>query len=154
LNVFPIVVPPLRERIDDIPALVSHFIEKCKQTAKTSIREISGQAMAYLMSYKWPGNVRELENALQRMIVICKNDTLDVHDLPAEIRGKEFEATPAAQDLKGIARESGGIAEKRAITETLSKTGGNVTRAAKALGISRATLQNKMKAYGLRQAKS
>ncbi|HEY7678115.1 MAG TPA: helix-turn-helix domain-containing protein, partial [Candidatus Methylomirabilis sp.] len=102
--------------------------------------------------YAWPGNIRELENTLQRMMVVAKADMLDLADLPEEIRGTGPAAEPA-QGLKGIARESAGIVEKGAILAALERTGGNVTRAAKVLGISRATLQNKMKAYGLRTPK-
>jgi DNA-binding NtrC family response regulator len=106
------------------------------------------------MAYNWPGNVRELENTIQRMMVVCKNDMLDVQDIPAEIRGSETAAMTSTNLLKGISRESTGLVEKRAIADALAKTGGNVTHAAKALGISRATLQNKMKLYGLRTQKS
>ncbi len=109
--------------------------------------------MALLMTYGWPGNVRELENAIQRMMVVSKNKILDIQGLPPEIRGKEEVAKERARDLKDIARKSSEIAEKRAILDALSNTGENVTKAARLLGISRATLQNKMKAYGLREPK-
>jgi transcriptional regulator of acetoin/glycerol metabolism len=102
------------------------------------------------MAYSWPGNVRELENVTQRMMVVCKGETLETQDLPTEIRGTETETRDRVRDLKGISRESAGIVEKRAILDALSKAGRNVTRAAKSLGISRATLHNKMKSYGLR----
>ncbi len=153
LNVFPITVPPLRERAEDIPVLASHFIEKFNKGMKKDIDEIGPQAMTLLMAYSWPGNVRELENAIQRMMVVSKNRILDIQGLPPEIRGKEEGPKEKAKDLKGIARESSGIAEKMAILDALSKTGENVTKAARLLGISRATLQNKMKAYGLRTPK-
>ena len=84
------------------------------------------------------------------MMVVAKSEVLDVADLPIEIRGRESESKPASKDLKEISRESAEIAEKRAILDALEKTGGNVTKAAKSLGISRATLQNKMKQYRLR----
>jgi transcriptional regulator with PAS, ATPase and Fis domain len=150
LNVFPLTVPPLRERIEDIPFLVNHLIEKGKQKLRKEISGVSPQAMALLMAYNWPGNVRELENAIQRMTVIAKGETLDVENLPAETRGKSWEANVQPRDLKKVTKESAEIIEKRTIMDALSKTGGNVTHAAKALGISRATLQNKMKLYGLR----
>lgn len=153
LNVFPILLPPLRDRTEDIPLLVSHFIEKGKARMNKDFNGVTPQAMALLIAYKWPGNVRELENTIQRMMVIAKGEFLDVSDLPVEIRGRESESKPEPKDLKEIARESSGIVEKRAIVDALSKTGGNVTRAAKALGVSRATLQNKMKLYGLRGPK-
>ncbi len=154
LNVFPIAVPSLKERATDIPLLVSHIIEKHKQNINKQISGISSQAVASLVGHSWPGNIRELENIIQRMMVVCKGEILDVEDLPAEIRGAESETRDNVRDLKEISRESPGIVEKRAILDALSQTGGNVTRAAKSLGISRATLQNKMKLYGLRESKN
>lgn len=153
LNVFPILVPPLRERVEDISLLVTHFLEKSKQKLHKEINGLSPQAMAILIAHPWPGNVRELENIIQRMMVVAKDKILDLDDLPAEIRGNASEVKPQPKDLKGIARESAEIIEKRTILDALSKTGANVTQAAKALGISRATLQNKMKLYSLRATK-
>jgi DNA-binding NtrC family response regulator len=95
-----------------------------------------------------------LENTIQRMMVVCRGAILNAHDIPPEIRGRETLSASGAQLLKGISRESTSLVEKRAITEALKKTGGNVTHTAKALGISRATLQNKMKQYGLRNEKN
>ena len=154
LNVFPIKVPALRERREDIPLLVSHFLEKRKRGLGKEITGVSPSAVAALMAYGWPGNVRELENALQRMLVVAKRDLLDFQDLPEEIRGTGPEPKDQPAGLKGMARESAGIVEKQAILDALAKTGGNVTRAAKLLGVSRATLQNKMKAYDLRDPKA
>jgi len=150
LHVFPIEIPPLRERADDVPLLVSHFIEKRKQNVNKNVNGMSPQATAALMAYEWPGNIRELENVVQRMMVTSKGDVLDPQDLPGEIRGTGEESKGTAQGLKRISKESAGIIEKKAIIDALSKWGGNVTRAAKSLGISRATLQNKMKIYNLR----
>ena len=150
LNVFPLRVPPLKERIDDIPLLVSHFIEKAKQLTRKSVQDITAPAMALLMAYSWPGNVRELENTIQRMMVVCKSAMLDIQDIPIEIRGSESSLTGDMHRLKGISRESTELIERRAIADALAQTAGNVTHAARALGISRATLQNKMKLYGLR----
>ncbi len=153
LNVFPIRVPPLCERTDDVPLLISHFMEKCNRRMKKQITGITPQAMALLMAYHWPGNVRELENAIQRMLVVAKGESLDVEDLPADIRGSGKAARQTAKDLKGIAQGSIALVEKEAIRNALARLGGNVTRAARSLGISRATLQNKMKRYGLRDPK-
>ncbi|MDH3443489.1 MAG: sigma-54 dependent transcriptional regulator, partial [Deltaproteobacteria bacterium] len=150
LNVFPLAVPSLRNRIDDIPLLVSHFIDKFKNLTKKSVTDITSSALALLMAYGWPGNVRELENAVQRMMVICKGDTLDVEDIPLEIRGNDGAPEADTHLLERISRQSKDLAEKRTITEALRKCGSNVTHAAKALGISRATLQNKMKKFDLR----
>ena len=117
------------------------------------IRGVSPQAMALIMAYSWPGNIRELENVIQRMMVVAKGDTLDVQDLPPEISGKE-EAREKAKDLKGITRESAGLAEKSLILDALAKSGGNVTQAARHLSISRVTPQKKMKMYKLRDPSS
>ncbi len=148
LNVLPLRTPPLRERLEDIPLLVSHFIEKHRERINKQVSGVTSKASALLMAYHWPGNVRELENVIQRMLVVSTNDTLDINDLPLEMRGAA--APGRAMDLKEIARETSSHAESSIIQDALARCGGNVTHAAKALGISRATLQNKMKAYNLR----
>ena len=153
LNVVPIHVPPLRERGGDIPPLVAHFIKKYHGKIKKQVSGVSPQAMTLLMAYRWPGNVRELENVIQRMMVVAKGDTLDVQDFPPEISGKEV-PREKAKDLKGMTRESAGLAEKNLILDSLAKSGGNVTQAARSLGISRVTLQKKMKMYKLRDPSS
>ncbi len=153
LNVVPIHVPPLRERGGDIPPLVAHFIEKYHGKIKKQVSGVSPQAMTLLMAYRWPGNVRELENVIQRMMVVAKGDTLDVQDFPPEISGKQA-PRDRPKDMKDITRESAGLAEKNLILDALSKTGGNVTQAARSLGISRVTLQKKMKMYKLRDPSS
>ena len=150
LNVFPLTILPLRERAEDIPPLVSHFVEKSNARLNKNIRGVTPQAMALLITWPWAGNVRELENVIQRMMVVAKAEHLDVADLPPEIRGAAAAPAASPKDLKGISRASSEVIEKKAIADALAATGGNVTRAAKALGVSRATLQNKMKAYGLR----
>ncbi len=153
LNVVPIHVPSLRERGGDIPPLVTHFIEKYHGKIRKQVSGVSPQAMALIMAYSWPGNIRELENVIQRMMVVSKGDNLDVQDLPPEISGKE---TPRdrPKDMKDITRESAGLAEKSLILDSLAKSGGNVTQAARSLGISRVTLQKKMKMYKLRDPSS
>lgn len=112
LNVFPVDVPPLRERIEDIPLLVSHFVGRLKDNLNKKIGGVTPRAMAHLMAYSWPGNVRELENALQRMMVVAKGETLDVQELPPEIRGKGAELRREARDLKEIARIGRGDREE------------------------------------------
>jgi DNA-binding NtrC family response regulator len=153
LNVFPLRVPPLRERRDDIPLLVSHFVHGCNRKMNKRVSGLSPEAMTVLMTSSWPGNVRELENVIQRMMVVATGDSLELQDIPAEMRGSETLPREKARDLKEITRGSAEIVEKEAILAALAKTGGNVTRAARTLGISRATLQNKMKVYGLRPPK-
>jgi DNA-binding NtrC family response regulator len=151
LNVFPIRIPSLRERADDIPLLVAHFLEKHNRRINKRITGVDPRSMALLMAHPWPGNVRELENVIQRMMVVAKGETLDLDTLPKELRGEREDSGGKAAGLKDLARESAEIIERRAILDALSVSGGNVTRAARALGISRATLQKRMKAYGLRE---
>ena len=147
LNVVPLRIPPLRERIEDIPLLIAHFIAKYNQKNSRRVGGVSPEARALMMGYGWPGNVRELENIIQRMMAVSTNEILGVTDLPEEIRGME---TVNQAKPKGLVRETVGYAEKSVIRDALAQTNGNVTRAAKVLGWSRATLQNKMKRYGLR----
>jgi transcriptional regulator with PAS, ATPase and Fis domain len=153
LKVFPLTVPSLQERVEDIPLLVSHFIEKCSQVTKRFVKEITPEAMGALMAHDWPGNIRELENVIQHMMVVSKGELLDLQDLPPEMRSADSPGKAKAKGLKGISRGSAQLIEKRTIVEALAKTGGNVTQAAKALGVSRATLQTKMKLYSLRETK-
>jgi len=150
LNVFPLRVPPLRERTEDIPLLVAHLIERGNQRIHRDIRGVSPEVMALLLAHAWPGNVRELENVIQRMMVVARGDTLEWGDLPPEFRGAAPNVRGAPRALKELARGSAEVTEQSAIREALTEHGGNVTRTAKALGISRATLQNKMRQYGLR----
>jgi two-component system response regulator HydG len=151
LNVFPIRVPPLCERREDIPLLLAHFIEHAGRKMQKAVRNVGPEAMSLLIAYAWPGNVRELENVVQRMMVVAKRETLGLEDLPPEIRGAGEAPAHQGTDLRDLARASTELVEKQTILDALDKTDGNVTRAAKAQGISRATLQNKMKAYGLRK---
>jgi transcriptional regulator of acetoin/glycerol metabolism len=106
--------------------------------------------MSVLIAHQWPGNVRELENVIQRTLVVAKSEIVGLDDVPRELRGEADGPSRRPKDLRGLARVSTELVEKQTILDALAKTGGNVTHAAKALGISRATLQNKMKAYGLR----
>jgi len=150
LNVFPIRVPPLRERAEDIPLLVDHFIGLANRKQGKSIRGISPDGMSVLIAHQWPGNVRELQNVVQRTMVVAKSDVVGLDDVPRELRGEGDAPPRPAKDLRELARASTELVEKQTILDVLAKTDGNVTHAAKALGISRATLQNKMKSYGLR----
>ncbi len=150
LNVIPMRIPPLRERIEDIPLLVAHFVDKYNQKTNKQVKGISREARALMMAYSWPGNVRELENVMQRMMVVSTTEILDVADLPPEMRDNAGGVENKAKDLKDIARETSGFAEKSIIVDALTHTGWNITRAARSLGISRATLQNKIKRYRLR----
>jgi len=139
LNVFVISVPPLRERRGDIPLLAHHFIEKYSRAMNKQIQDIEPAALERLAAYRWPGNVRELENAMERAVVVGQAPTIRLRDLPDWTAGSDSEP---ALSIDAV--------EKRHIEAVLNQTGGNVTRAARILGINRVTLYNKIKRYGLR----
>jgi len=147
LCVVPIFLPPLRERKEDIPLLVSHFLEKVAAKHKPhKVRKpwFSPQAMAILMDYDWPGNIRELENVVERAVVCSASDRLDPSVLPREIRVHRTEAGQEAPGSAGAARGAE-TDEFRKIREVLDSCGGNKTLAARKLGISRTTLWRRIR---------
>ena len=147
LNVVPIHIPPLRERKDDLIPLVGYFLKIFTAKYCKKINNVSPEVMATFSNYDWPGNIRELENVLERMVLMSETDTLTLDQLPAEIRGAI--STVEASTLKEKVDIISQMTEKQMIIDTLNKTNQNRTKAAKLLGISRRTLQNKIKEYGL-----
>ena len=143
LNVIPITLPPLRERLEDVPLLVEHFLEHLNLEMSHRIEEVSPGALSALMRYHWPGNVRELRNVLERGMVVAKGLLIMPEDLGLD------DATPrqAPIDVTLSLDE----VEHRHIAAVLHHAGGNVTQAARTLGIDRVTLYNKIKKYGLRR---
>jgi PAS domain S-box-containing protein len=131
LNVIPIHIPPLRERKNDIPLLVDHFIRQVTEKGKFAAPKISDAALSVMMDYVWPGNVRELQNAVQFAIVKCNNKMITVDDLPLELKAYE---NPSAK--RGPSKKL----DDAAVHKALVKTGGNKARAARVLGVGRATL--------------
>lgn len=161
LNVVPINLPPLRERPEDIPLLVEHFLEKYNERLHKNVEALSNEAMDCLMKYGWPGNIRELENVLERGVLFAEGAVITVDELPRPLReeeGVERRAPTSSADLptapigplKEIVRAHTETVEKDLIRRALEETGGNVTKAARRLEISRKSLQNKMKELGLR----
>jgi DNA-binding NtrC family response regulator len=142
INVFSIVVPPLRERPEDVLPLTQLFIEKYARAMGKPMRTVAPDAEAALRAYRWPGNVRELENAIERAMVVGKGPALEVRDLPLSARDGAVDE-PQARSLAAL--------EKDHVARVLRDCGGNVTQAAKVLDIDRATLYNKLKRYGLRR---
>jgi DNA-binding NtrC family response regulator len=142
INVFSILVPPLRERPEDILPLAHLFVEKYARAMGKPARTLSPDAEAVLLSYRWPGNVRELENAVERAMVVGKTPALEVRDLPVSARDGAVDE-PQARSLAAL--------EKDHVARVLRDCEGNVTQAAKVLDIDRATLYNKLKRYGLRR---
>lgn len=149
LNVFTLELPPLRERKEDIPLLADFFIRKHNVALNLSIKSITPAAMDKLCAYDWPGNIRDLENAIQSAMILCLDDVIDISQLPARIKGYEQADAPVAFGDNSDIREVNAQVEKELIQETLKKFGGNRTLTAEALNISRKTLFNKMKKYGL-----
>jgi two-component system response regulator HydG/two-component system response regulator AtoC len=139
LNVITIRIPPLRERIEDISILANHYLQHFREKNKKDIREIEPEALAALNSYDWPGNVRELENVMERAVILCPHDTINVECLPKKMQilaGDEY-AEIKEFNLPEI--------EKRTIIKALDKTSWNQSQAAALLGISRKQLRTKMK---------
>jgi transcriptional regulator with GAF, ATPase, and Fis domain len=158
LNVVPIPLPPLRERTQDIPALVGHMLQKYMvRLGKAGIERVADEALELLSRYPWPGNIRELENVVERTLLFCDGPVVRVADLPAELTGRIGAATPLAPippagvGLKDAVRLTTQAVEREMIERALAETRGNVTQAARRLEISRKSLQIKMKELGLRE---
>jgi transcriptional regulator with PAS, ATPase and Fis domain len=150
LNIIPINIPPLRNRRTDLPPLIEHFIAKHSATAHRVIRGLTPSARNFLMTYAWPGNVRQVESAIERAILLCEGDTIDVEDLPVEIRQEASGAGAFTFKLppEGISFDE---VEKSLITQAMEQTGWNITRAAKLLGLSFRTLQYRLEKFGLKK---
>ena len=155
LNVVPIRLPPLRERADDIPLLARHILRKYAQRLHKPGAEISDDALDRLRGYAWPGNIRELENVLERTLLFCEGPRIDTPDLPAEVNLSTTAPPPMLPEgvtqLKEAVKLTTRRIEQEMIERALTDTGGNVTHTAKQLGISRKSLQTKMKEFGLRE---
>ena len=151
LAVFPIDVPPLRTRHEDIPLLAEHFRKKHADRLGVSVRAISDAAIALLARHDWPGNVRELENVVCRGLVLEMSDVLQAATLPPEVLPPSSSpGTPAAFPTPGTLADL----ERQAIADAVEKSDRNLTRAASALGIDRSTLHRKLKKHGLRDARA
>ena len=150
LNVFTLILPPLRERKEDIPLLTNFFIRKYNRTLSLDVQSISPEAISLLTSYDWPGNVRDLENAIQSSMILCTGGVIRPEHLPDRIKGYELaEAQTVSGSSGNNIREINAQMEKELIIEALKKHNFNRTLTAEALNISRKTLFNKMKRYGL-----
>ncbi|MBN2508236.1 MAG: sigma-54-dependent Fis family transcriptional regulator [Verrucomicrobia bacterium] len=182
LNVVRIAIPPLRDRRDDIPLLVNYFLGKLAGQTRQKPRSVSPEVLAALGRYRWPGNVRELENAIQRALVVGKGDAILPGDLPAEVTreapgpapdaarggvaGTEAggASAPVPEELPMLAgrlfqwaRQQAGLkvlpaVERELIIRALVETGGNQVRAARLLGITRATLRKRIERFHIRRA--
>jgi two-component system response regulator FlrC len=145
LNVFPVTLPPLRERRGDIPVLAKHFVEKAAERNGLPVPAVSEEALEFLKGQPWKGNVRELENVLERAVLLAGGSAI----VPAFLRGEESAAASVAtpSDCAGAASGTIWDMERELILKTLAEHRGNRTHAAKTLGISIRTLRNKLREY-------
>jgi two-component system response regulator AtoC len=149
INVVNIFLPPLRERVEDIPLLTENFVSLFNTKLKKNITGISSKVMEQFMTYPWPGNVRELENVIERAILLAPGNTLEMSDLPSTLTGNQNTSyNLATEDISSI-KAASRILEKGLIERALEKTNGNRTKAAKILEISRPILISKIKEYQL-----
>jgi DNA-binding NtrC family response regulator len=147
LNVIQLVLPPLRDRREDIPALAEHFLGRAAGKLGRPLR-LSAAALERLLRYPWPGNVRELENAIERAAILARRESVEPDDLPPHVTaGLQLGPSPALPRQISLAE-----AERVHILQTLERVGGNHSAAAEALGIGRTTLWRKLKEYGLERA--
>ena len=151
LNVFTIPLPPLRERCEDIPLLASHFVARFAATMGRSVPALSAEAQKCLIDHNWPGNVRELENAMERALVICPGNVIDVMHLPTTNAGPDAGTRPLAgvDNTDQLTMQSQIDAlEKKLIERALENTRGNKSAAARLLQISERSLWYKLKKFG------
>jgi two-component system response regulator AtoC len=150
LNVLPLHIPPLRERREDIPLLVHHFIRKYNQAMNKNVKDLDHRAMETLMGYKWYGNVRELENTIERAIVLSEKNNIESDSLPAEIQGyKQGSQADTLPDEEYSIKKASKSLETNLIKKALKKMKGNHTHAARLLEISHRALLYKIKEYGI-----
>ena len=155
VNVVALRLPPLRERLSDVPLLAGHFLEKFRRESGRHILGFSGDALAALQRHAWPGNVRELENAVERAVVLCHRPTLEVSDLPESIRSPQAKRSPvivaaASSLLPPMPLEAALQAPERQIIEAaLERNAWCRIATARELGIERTTLYKKMRKHGL-----
>ena len=148
LSVFPITVPPLRDRAGDIPTLAAFFVERFCRDMKKKLLTISPAALERLTSYHWPGNVRELQNCIERAVALAAYGDLVLEDLPEKLRAyRRSHVVVAAEDPSDLVTMD--ELERRYIGRVLEATGGNKSAAAKILGFDRTTLYRKLVRYGL-----
>ena len=156
LNVVPITAPPLRSRKDDVALLVDYFLKMYAESNDFKAKEVASEAMDVLRSYSWPGNIRELKNLVERLSIMVQGDMINLSDLPP-LEGLEIHSKSDSSDTGSLPKISSGLTlrelrehvEQRYIAQALDACSGNVTQAAKTLGIERTNLHKKIKYYEL-----
>jgi two-component system response regulator HydG len=149
LNVISLSVPPLRDRPEDIPLLAQFFLEKFMEKNHKRIRGFAPRVMDQMIRYAWPGNVRELENAVERAVILSAGEFIAERDMPLLTRTSQTNSKDAPDTGVDLAGQSLEEVERQAVMATLEASEGNKSEAARRLGITRATLHNKMKKYGV-----
>jgi DNA-binding NtrC family response regulator len=148
LKVFPINLPPLRERMSDLALLIDSFLDDLRKEFKKKIQGLSPEANQILAGYSWPGNVRELRNVLERAFILCEGEIIEIEHLPPELFSVPPSQTEGASIFKlppqGI---SLAVVEQDLIRQAMEMSGGNQVRAARLLGISRDVLRYRMKKF-------
>jgi two-component system nitrogen regulation response regulator NtrX len=159
LAVIPIQVPPLRERAEDIPLLVRHFMDLFSRENNVRPKKISAPAMELLQRYRWRGNIRELRNTVERLLIMAPGETIDVTDLPDAVRNEPPPRVPtdggpeddAEGERPGTLREFKESAERKFLVEKLRETGWNISRTAELIGTPRSNLYKKLEHYNIKQ---
>ncbi|MDR3204011.1 MAG: sigma 54-interacting transcriptional regulator, partial [Deltaproteobacteria bacterium] len=145
LNVFPIVIPPLRERDDDVVALAKHFMYRFAEETGRDVRFISPQALRLLKAYCWPGNVRELENVMLRAVILAEEKIIQPHDLPLAVKSPDLKEKNTPYSLEARLANI----EHEMLAEALRLHRGNISAAAKGLGLTRRSMGLRMKRFNL-----
>jgi len=156
MNVFPVHLPPLRERTEDIVPLTDFFLQRFNRKLNRQVEGFSPEVRELFLRYEWPGNIRELENLVERMVLMASGPTIEISDIPPEIQsvGSLLSVTPPEKrdkPFKDFLKGHMETLERQMVMKSLEECGGNVTKAARQLGLSRKGLQLKMIKYGLRK---
>jgi transcriptional regulator with GAF, ATPase, and Fis domain len=160
LNVFPIAIPPLRERIEDIPELAQYFLQRAAESCNKEVTQIDDDVLSLLKGFSWPGNIRQLESVIKRAVVIAEGPVITTAELPAELLRQPLpvkSVTPLVDPERGLTtpeelyqewadRER---RERALLLRALEAAGGNKAEAARALGVARSTLVSRLKRYGV-----
>ncbi len=148
LNVIPFRVPALRERIEDVPALVDHFVKRAAAETGRGPKQIDKAVLSTFMEYAWPGNVRELRNMIERLVLMTPGQRITVEDLPEEILRPGKRVAPPMPDVDSLV-EARAQFEREFIARKLAENGGNISKTAEKLGMARESLSRKIKQFGL-----
>ena len=154
LNIIPIHIPPLRNRLDDLPHLVSFFLKKYRDKLKKDVRAISQETVNVMLSYHWPGNIREVENLIERAIIMTQGKEIKKIDIPGERRNKgiySFGKIDVTLPLKKVKEQVVDQLEQKYLTQLLKTKQGNINAVARAAQVDNKTLYEKMKRHGLRK---